>query len=125
MRLLTLQGMCTCCLGDCLQPQVLLFGMRRVRFCSFLCFYNSPHGFCCFKPSHKLYPNPEEKNNNNKNSFTAQIKGFFSEDCAQVMAELRKKVFIFNLWGHSVLLLTFLQICAVQNPTGYFCSLLA
>lgn len=113
MRLYTQQKMCIYCLGDCLQPQVLLFGMRRVRFCLFLCFCNSPHGFCCFKPSHKLYPDPEEKNNS-KNSFTAQRKGFFF--CSSYGRAEEKKVLIFSLRSHSVLLLTFLlaDLCCTK-----------
>lgn len=51
-----------------------------------------------------------------KPSFTTQIKGFFSNGCAQVMVELRKNVLIFNLWSHSVLLLTLslADVCCVK-----------
>lgn len=51
-----------------------------------------------------------------KTSFTTQIKGFFSKGCPQVMVELRKNVLIFNLWSHSVLLLTLslADVCCVK-----------
>lgn len=123
LRLYTQQEMYIYCLGDCLQPQVLLFGMRRVRFCLFLCFCNSPHGFYCFKPSHKLFPDPEEKNNS-KTHLQLKEKDFFS---TQVMVKLRKKRYWYLASGatRSYCWPYCLQICAAQNPTGYFCSLLA
>lgn len=111
-RLYTQQKMCIYYLGDCLQPQVLLFGVRRVRFSCFFVFVihlmvsvvSNLHLSCTQILRRKTTA---------KTHLQLKEKDFFLSSYGR--AE-EKKVLIFSLRSHSVLLLTLLlaDLCCTK-----------